>query len=51
MTILYIGNLLKSYEDCAAKANISLIAASNGIVAIERLKKKKQLRLTVTEKD
>ena len=49
MTILYIGNLPKSYEHCAAKANISIITAGNGIVAIERLKKEIDIDVIVCQ--
>jgi len=49
MTILYIGNLPKPYEHCAAQANISIITAANGIVAIERLKKENDIDVIICQ--
>ena len=49
MTILYIGNLQKPYEHCATQANISIITAANGIVAIERLKKENNIDVIICQ--
>lgn len=49
MTILYIGNLPESYENCAKKANISLITASNSILAIEELKKNTDINIIICQ--
>jgi lipopolysaccharide/colanic/teichoic acid biosynthesis glycosyltransferase len=49
MTILYIGNLPESYERCAGKSNISIITADNGIMAMERLKKNKDINVIICQ--
>jgi lipopolysaccharide/colanic/teichoic acid biosynthesis glycosyltransferase len=49
MTILYIGNLTKSYEDSAAKVNISIITAGNGILAIDLLKNNKDIDVVICQ--
>lgn len=49
MTILYIGNLPESYEHCANEANISLLTASNSIMAIDQLKRNEGIDVIICQ--